>query len=166
MKQWMTLIGIALAVFGLNNSAQAQMDLTTKPGIYLTGSKLSIDESKDKWVAKGATVHVFSHEASSFTNGYYVFNIGIIATRSGVISSYAQTYGLFSSQGGSVGREMKFGPGRGWSRLVLPVNLKSGANRVTFAIDPYQKTIESDEKNNTFWINVVVNQPFPSAGPK
>ena len=166
MKNQLTFIAIALVIFGLCGAAEAQMDLTTKPGVYLTGSKLSIDEANDKWVTKNTTVHVLSNQATKFENGYYVFNMGVVGTRSGVAFPLAQTYGLFSSPGGSAGREMKFGVGRGWSFLVLPVNLKSGANRVTFAIDPYQKTIESDEKNYTFWINVVVNQPFPSAGPK
>ena len=39
---------------------------------------------------------------------------------------------------------------------VLPVKLAAGVNKVTFQIDPYKKTAESDEGNNSFAVTIIV----------
>jgi hypothetical protein len=167
MKKYFSIIVLSLATLLFDASAFGQYDLTMKPGVYFPGSKLTIDQTKDKFVSKGMRIDVFGDQAIRFEDGYYVFHMGIIALRSGTtVPNYMMTFGVFSTKGGTSGNEINFQPGRTSGTLVVPVKVKSGANRVEFAIDPYQKKIESNETNNTLWINVVVNQRFPTSGIK
>jgi subtilase family serine protease len=39
---------------------------------------------------------------------------------------------------------------------VLPVKLADGVHKLTVTLDPYAKTQESDENNNSFTLTVVV----------
>ena len=166
MKKQITFIGVALAIFGLCASVKAQVDLTMKEGIYFTGTKNSINAISDKYAAKNTRVDVFADQAARFEGGHYVFNLGIIGIRTGFIYTQLHTFGQFFVPGlGTTGNSMIFPATRKGSRLVVPVKLQSGGNRVTFTIDPFKERAESDETNNTFWVDVVVNQRFPSAGP-
>ena len=166
MKKQITCFAIALAILALGVTARAQVDLTMKGGVYLTGTKLSIDPSSDRFVAKGTRVDVFSDQAVGFENGVYTFNMGVVALRTSPKPYFLSTNVLFKTPAVYVGNTVNFGYGRGQAHYVVGVKLKSGGNRVVVLIDPDQKKIESDETNNTFWIDVVVNQRFPSAGPK
>ncbi len=169
MKKQITFIAIALAIFGLCASAKAEVDLTMKGGIYLTGKKYSIDFANDRFVAKSTRVDVFTDQAAAFVNGYYVFHIGAVGLRSGAVYTPLETYMQFYVVGLGLeitSKEMIFNGNRKWSNIVVPVSLKSGSNRLVLSIDPSKKLAESNEDNNLLWVNVVVNQRFPSAGPK
>ena len=165
MRKHITLITFTIVALGAFASVQAQTDLSMREAIYFTGSKSdSIDLAKDKYVAKESTINVNSDLAKSCDKTGCEFNVGIIGTRSGSLASQLSTYGLFSIEGsGLVGNTILFGASQATRTHVLPVKLKFGQNRLTFTIDPYKKTRESNEANNTFSVNVVVNRPGVSA---
>ncbi len=169
MKKQITFIAIALAIIGLCASTEAQVDLTMKEGIYLTGTKNTIDFANDRFVAKTTRVDVFTDQAAAFVNGYYVFHIGAVGLRSGAVYTPLETNLQFNVVGVGKGvtvKKMIFNGNRKWSNIVVPMTFKSGSNRLVLIIDPFKKLAESNEDNNIIWVNVVVNQRFPSAGPK
>jgi hypothetical protein len=65
------------------------------------------------------------------------------------------TYGLIQAAG-FFGNTIYFGNAEGTKQGAFPVRLAVGTNKVTFQIDPYKKTTESDEANNSFSVTIVV----------
>ena len=158
MKTQIKLIAFAIAIFGTSLSIQAQTDLSMREALYFTGANGStIDLKNDKYVAKGATFNLSAETAKSCDKNTCEFNIGFIGFRSGDIASTLSSYGLISVAGaGLVGNTIYFASSETTKQGVLPVKLKHGVNRVTFTIDPYKKTRETNESNNTFSATVIV----------
>lgn len=142
---------------------QPQPDLSMRTALYFTGTKTDkIDLVKDKYVAAGATMELKKSEATSCDNDGCTFNIGFIATRSGYTRGELSTYGLFTVEGGGlVGNTIFFGYPDKFKQGVHALKLKFGLNKVTFEIDPYQKTAETDETNNSFTANFKVVSDGP-----
>ena len=157
------LITFAFTILATFISANAQTDLSMREALYFTGAKTeSIDLKNDKYVAKGATIHVGADLAKSCDVGTCVFNIGFIGFRSGNTASALMTYGLIKHDGGGLfGNELYFAPSATTRQGVYPVKLNAGQNKLTFTIDPYKKAAETNERNNTFSVTVVVNVGKP-----
>ena len=155
----LSLITFALTILVTSVSIDAQTDLSMREALYFTGSNAStIDLKNDKYVAKGATLNVSAELAKSCDKNTCEFNVGFIGFRSGNLSAALSSYGLISVEGsGLVGNTVFFAASEATKQAVLPVKLKTGMNRITFTIDPYKKTPETNERNNTFSVNVIVN---------
>jgi hypothetical protein len=67
------------------------------------------------------------------------------------------TYGLIEvAGGGTCGNTVHFADKAETRQGVFPVKLADGVHKLMFRIDPYAKTQESDEQNNSFIVTVVV----------
>ena len=147
-----------LAIFltsALLTSAQTNLDLSMRIALYYTGAKTDkIDLKNDKYVASNGTMELQKSQATSCEGNICVFNIGFIAFRSGNTKGELSTYALMQvEKGGMVGNTVYFADGENDKQGIYPLKLKMGMNKVTFTIDPYKKTQESNENNNTFSVN-------------
>ena len=150
----LTLLPAAFA-FG----QRVRPDLSMRRALYFTGARASeIDTKNDKYVAENNSMTLRKSDATKCEAGTCVFNLGFIAFRtpaagSGVLSTYA----LIQVEGGGlVGNTVYFSASDATRTGVFPVKLSEGVNKVTFQIDPYKKTAESDEGNNSFAVTIVV----------
>ncbi len=141
-----------------NYAQQPQPDLSMRTALYFTGAKADkIDLAKDKYVAKDGTMELKKSQATSCDDSGCTFNIGFIATRSGYTRGELSTYGLFEVESvGLAGNTVFFPFSEKIKQGIHPVKLKMGMNKVTFTIDPYEKTDETDENNNSFSANFKV----------
>jgi hypothetical protein len=160
------LITLAFAVLATSFSINAQTDLSMREALYFTGANAtSINLSKDVYVAKGSTLNLSAELAKTCEKNTCEFNVGFIGFRSGNLNAALSSYGLISVEGaGLVGNTVLFASSETTKQMVLPVKLKLGLNRITFTIDPYKKTPESNERNNTFTVSVLVNGRRGNAG--
>ena len=146
-------------------TANAQTDLSMREALYFTGANASnIDLKKDKYVARGGTMQLKTSEASKCAGNNCDFNIGFIGFRTAGSSSPLSTYALLEVQnGGLVGNTVYFAAGETTKQGVLPLTLTPGINKVTFTMDPYKKTAETNERNNSFSVtfNVTGNVGKP-----
>jgi len=141
-----------------NYAQQSQPDLSMRSALYFTGAKADkIDLAKDKYVAKDGTMELKKSQATSCDETGCTFNIGFIAFRTEFTRAPLSTYGLFSVEnGGLVGNTVYFAIGETTKQGIHAVKLKMGMNKVTFTIDPYKKTVETNENNNSFSANFKV----------
>lgn len=147
--------------------AQGQTDLSMRDALYFTGAKTDkIDLKNDKYVVKGGTMELKKSQATSCEGNTCEFNIGFIGFRSGNVNGELSSYGLLQVENvGLVGNTVYFASGEKTKQGVLPLKLKMGMNNVTFTIDPYKKTAESNEDNNSFVVNFKVT-PGPIVIPR
>lgn len=155
------LAGLFALLFMSAVSTHAQTsrnDLSMRTALYFTGAKGDkIDTAKDKYVVKDGTMEISKSNGTNCDADGCAYNIGFIAVRSGNTSGALSTYGLFQVENGSLaGNTVFFAAGEQTKAGVLPVKLKMGMNKVTFTIDPYKKTAEADEENNSFTVNFKV----------
>lgn len=137
---------------------QERADLSMRRALYFTGTKTDkIDKTKggDRYVSADGTITVKQSEATKCEGGACTYNIGFIAFRSPA-SSALSTYALLQSKNGLVGNTIYFAPNAATRESILPLKLARGENQVTFQIDPYQKTAETDENNNSFTVTIIV----------
>jgi hypothetical protein len=84
------------------------------------------------------------------------FNLGFFAMRTAA-GAELSTYALLSGASfGSVGNTVFFAPGETYKGVVHLVKLKMGENRIVVELDPYKKTEEADEANNSFEVTIFV----------
>lgn len=161
-----TLITFVFAIFATCFSVNAQSDLSMREALYFTGSNGStINLAKDVYVAKGSTLNLPAELAKNCDKTTCEFNVGFIGFRSGNLGSALSSYGLISVEGaGLVGNTVFFAAAESTKQGVLPVKLKHGLNKLTFTIDPYKKTAETNERNNTFSVSVLVVSRRSNAG--
>ena len=130
-------------------------DLSARRAVYFASSPAAF-KTTDKRVDAGATVTVAKSQATSCTGDKCTFNLGVIAYRSGSTKQLT-AYGQFTGQTvGIVGNSIVFQSNSNSRQHVLPVNLSIGKNIVAFTIDPENKIAETDEKNNTFSVTIIV----------
>ena len=133
------------------------VDLSMRRAIYVTSSKSTIDLKNDKYVAAGGTITVKRSQAEGCEGNWCTFRLGIIAFKSAGPSTLS-TYGQFTGQTvGSSGGTIFFANTEGTKQKVLPVKLAIGKNVVTFKIDPQNKVLETDERNNRMTVTIVVD---------
>ncbi|HEX8354758.1 MAG TPA: hypothetical protein VF611_17760 [Pyrinomonadaceae bacterium] len=137
-------------------------DLTMRRALYFTGAKT--DKIDTRAAAKGGDLYVVENgrmtlkrsQATKCEAGGCYFNFGFIAFRNPAAGALS-TYGLIEVEGGGLsGNTVHFADKAGTRQGVFPVKLADGVNKLTFRIDPYAKTQESDESNNGFSVTVVV----------
>lgn len=148
----------AVSVNAQSSGAQpSKLDLSVRTALYFTGAKA---DNWDKYVVKDGTMELKMSQGTGCDGTYCEFNIGFIswAERAGG-SGEVSTYGLFTVDNGSmVGNTIYFADKEVVKNGVHKVKLKMGMNKVTFTIDPYQKTAESNEDNNSFSVNFNVTK--------
>jgi len=157
-----TILIFAFTILITASSIHAQTtDLSMREALYFTGlNSTSINLAKDLYVAKGATVNLSSELAKSCDKTGCEFNIGYLGFRTGDTSSALSSYGLISIEGGGmVGNTIFFSAAETTKQAVLPLKLRVGMNRLTFTIDPYKKTRETNENNNSHTAYVVLASP-------
>lgn len=135
----------------------AKTDLSMRRALYFTGAKFEkIDLKNDRYVTENGTITLKQSNATKCEDGGCYFNIGFIAFRrpaGGPLISYA----LIQKNIGFDGIELEFHDKVGTLQRILPVKLPIGSqNKLTFQIDPYKKTLEADENNNSFSVTVIV----------
>jgi len=153
-----SLLSLLFAGTTIIHAQGSQPDLSMRAALYFTGANAAdIDLAKDKYVARDGTMELKRSQASSCDETGCVFNLGFIAFRTEFVRAPLSTYGLFSVEnGGVVGNTVYFAIGETTKKGVHAVKLKMGVNKVTFTIDPYKKTNETDENNNSFSANFKV----------
>jgi hypothetical protein len=156
------LFAIAVSAY-----AQGQTDLSVRNALYFTGVKTDkIDLKNDKYVIGGGTIELKKSQATSCDGDTCEFNIGFIAFRSGNTNGELSTYGLFQLEKGDlVGNTVYFVDKEATKQGILPLKLKMGMNKVTFTVDPYEKTAESNEDNNSLSVTFHV-KPAPIVIPR
>lgn len=149
------------------NVIQRSTDLTMPAELYFTGAKkFQIDFATDKYVPENGTMQLKTSDATRCQGNTCIFNIGFIVKRSGNVNSVLQTYALLLVENvGFVGNTVTFPDKQKIQHGVLPLELKTGMNKVTFTIDPYKKKPETNEDNNSFSVNINV-VPTLMPGPK
>jgi hypothetical protein len=134
-----------------------RVDLSVRRAVYFASAP-SVFKTTDKRVDAGATVIVKKSQAASCADDKCTFNLGVIAFRSGSANQLT-AYGQFTGKSlGIVGNGIPFQSGQNSRQHVLPVPLSIGQNLVTFTIDPENKIPETDEKNNSFSVTIVVER--------
>jgi hypothetical protein len=154
-NKFYVLVGVFAFVFTGTVSASAQTDLSMRVALYFTGAKTDkIDLKNDKYVAKDGTMELNKSQAKTCDGNTCEFNIGFIAFRSGNVNGDMSTYGLFQiGNEEMVGNTVSFVDQEKTKQGILSLKLKMGMNKVTFTVDPYKKTAETNEENNSFSVN-------------
>jgi hypothetical protein len=151
-----TLALFALFFFSASFAYGQQTDLSMRRALYFTGAKTDhIDLKNDRYVAENKVMTLKKSDATSCEGDKCTFNIGFIAVRTPGTGELS-TYGLLMANSGYVGNTVYFENKATTRQGVLPLKLAMGKNKVTFQIDPYNKTPETDKSNNGFsvWITV------------
>jgi hypothetical protein len=154
---------IAFATLAASSVSAQRLDLSERQAIYTTGQKTDkIDLTHDKYVGAGKVLALSQNVATKCdADGGCWFNLGVSVWRSlngkpltaGVLS----TYGSFSLPDyTSAGNTIIFHDGESIAPFVQLLKLKPGDNKVTFTIDPYKKTPEADENNNSVSVTIRV----------
>jgi hypothetical protein len=143
-------------------TARPLVDLSARTTIYFTGAKKTIDLANDPHVEQGKDLDLKTNQAASHQGNLYTFNLGVLATREyGDLGTTLDAYAIMSGPGGIAGDDILFQPNVQVVNKVFAVNLAIGSNVLTFTIDPYQKTPESNENNNTFTVTINVERIAP-----
>jgi hypothetical protein len=145
-------LAFAWSAFGRRN---AGVDLRLRQDILFTGQKTTFSPS-DKVTQAGGTLTLNKREAVKCDRKYCTFNLGVVVYRDvgdGVLSTYAL---IRSEQGGIGGNTVIFQAGETRKGVIYPVSLAIGKNKVIAEVDPYKKTAETNETNNTVTITIIV----------
>ena len=152
-----TVCACLLLVAQLVQGQEVRTDLTMRRALYFTGARTDkIDLKSDRYVAENGTMTLRQSAATKCEDGGCYFNLGFIAFREPASASALSTYGLIQAAGNLVGNTVYFAANEKVKQGVFPVKLALGANKVTFQIDPYKKTSEWNENNNSFSVTIIV----------
>ncbi len=147
-----TLCALAATVV----SAQPRTDLQLRRALYFTGNNPSaIDMKNDKYVAENGVMNIKKSEAFKTEGAYFYFYLGFIAFRDPAGPQF-QTYVQYQSKLQSIGNTTTFLNNEKSRQGVFPLKLQTGRNVIKVVIDPFQKTTETDENNNSFTVTIVV----------
>ena len=148
-------------------TASAQTDLNTRKAMYFTGAKTNaIDLAKDVYVAGGSTLSLSAELRTTCDNNVCEFNVGVIAFRGGGGALTTNVSVQVEKSGETFTKTVSFGPSEITKQVIFPIKLKLGKNQVTVTIDPTNKTVESDENNNSFSGTVMVSWKRANPGAK
>ena len=149
----------SLAVVGVLEAAGPQnagVDLSMRRALYFNGVRTDKVDTRAKYVTENGTMTLNSRRAVKHEGEYFVFNLGFFVFRKpveGELSTYALIRG---PKIGIVGNNVIFQAGAATKDVIYPVNLLKGKNTVVVEVDPYKKTMETDETNNSFEVTIVV----------
>ena len=144
------------AVAATAAQAQTGTDLTLRRALYFTGKKFdSIDLKNDKYVAENKFITLHKTDAFKTEGEYLYFYFGYIAFREPGGPQF-QTHVQYKLEKSSIGVETVFLNNSKTRQGVLPLKLRKGRNVITAVIDPFQKTAETNEANNSFHVTIMV----------
>ena len=169
MKRKLFLALIASLIFTAigATASHAQTDLNTRMALYFTRAKTgSIDLKNDVYVANGATLNLSAELRVSCEQNVCVFNVGIIATRTGTGALSTEVVVQVAKSGEKFTQAISFAANETSKQVVLPIKLNLGKNQFTVTIDPGNTTAESNETNNSFSATVMVNWKRANPGEK
>lgn len=150
----------AVAVFAvllLPAASAFGQDLSMRRALYFTGSKTDkIDLKNDKYVAADGSITVSPLIATKCEAGGCYFNLGFIAFRNPAGGAQSASVVIEGTAGWGSGKTLSFASNEATKQSTLNVKLATGAQTVTFKIDPYKKIAESNENNNSFSVTVIV----------
>lgn len=143
-------------VLPLNVAGRDNVDLSARRAVYFASSP-SAFKLTDKRVDADGTITVKTGEGKCDTKAC-TFNLGVIAFRSAG-GGQLKVFGQFSGPTiPIVGNSIVFGLGANTKQHVLPIPLTIGKNVITFTIDPDNKVSETDEKNNSFSVTIILER--------
>ena len=161
------LSGSILLLLFAATALHAQTDLNTRKALYFTGSKAdSIDLKNDIYVANGATLNLSAELRVSCEQNECVFNVGIIATRTGTGVLSTEVVIQVAKSGEKFTKTFEFAANEKSKHVVLPVKLNLGKNQLSVTIDPNKTTAETDEANNSFSGTVMISWKRLNPGNK
>jgi hypothetical protein len=147
-----------LLMFCAATASHAQTDLNTRKALYFTGLKTdAIDLKNDVYVASGATLHLSAELRVSCEQNECIFNVGVIATRSGTGFLSTDVTVQVAKSGEKFTKTVEFAANEKFKEVILPVKLMLGKNQLLVAIDANKTTTETDEANNSFSGTVMVS---------
>lgn len=147
--------------------ANAQTDLSSRQAVYFTGARTdSIDLKNDVYVAGGATLQLSAELRVTCDNNECVFNVGVIATRTGTGALSTDVVLQVAKSGEKFTKTIDFAANEKSKQIIFPVKLMLGKNQFTVTIDPDKQTAETDETNNSFSGTVMVSWKRPNPGNK
>jgi hypothetical protein len=136
--------------------AQTRTDLQLRRALYFTGNEPGdIDLKNDKYVAENGVMNLKKSEAFKTEGAYFYFYFGFIAFREPAGLQF-QTYVQYQSKLQTIGNTTTFLNNEKTRQGVFPLKLQMGRNVIKAVIDPFQKTAETDENNNSFTVTIVV----------
>ena len=160
------LLLISVMAFGVI-AGHAQTDLNTRKALYFTGAKTdSIDLKKDVYVGNGATLQLSAELRVTCDNNECVFNVGVIATRTGTGALSTDVVMQVAKSGEKFTKTVDFAADEKSKQVIFPVKLLLGKNQFTVTIDANQQTAETDETNNSFSGTVMVSWKRANPGNK
>ena len=160
-------LGLLVMVFAGAASLQAQTDLNTRKALYFTGTKTdAIDLKNDVYVANGATLNLSAELRVSCEQNECVFNVGVIATRTGTGTLSTDVVVQVAKSGEKFSKPIEFAANEKSKQVILPIKLNLGKNQLSVTIDPNKTTTETDEANNSFSGTVMVNWKRANPGNK
>jgi hypothetical protein len=131
-------------------------DFSLRPALYLNGTEAKKVDTKAKYVTAGKTLTVKKSEALNCEGDTCTFNLAFFIFRNGDHGDLS-TYALIQGKTlGIAGNTVSFQNGSKVSQAVFASKLKVGENKLTVAVDPYKKTLETNEQNNTFEVTIIV----------
>lgn len=152
----------ALTVLPTQSAGQSlTTDLSMRRALYFTGAKTSKIDTRgaaqggDPYVVENGTMTLTKSQTTKCEPGGCYFNFGFIVTRKPT-GGVLDTYGLIQMAGGLTGNELQFADKVGSHHHVLSLKLADGVHKLKITVDPYAKTQESDENNNSFTVTIVV----------
>jgi hypothetical protein len=131
-------------------------DFSLRSALYANGAETKKVNTQAKYVSAGKTLTLKKSEAVSCEGDSCTFNLGFIVFRNGdqgVLSTYAS---IRSTTLGIVGNTVTFENGSKVKDAVFASKLKLGENKLTVEVDPYKKTAETNEGNNSFQVTIIV----------
>ena len=166
-KHFAMAAGLLVMVFAGAVIAQAQTDLNTRKALYFTGTKTdAIDLKNDVYVGNGATLSLSAELRVSCEQNECVFNVGIIATRTGTGPLSTDVEVQLAKSGEKFAKTFEFAANEKSKYVILPVKLALGKNQLSVTIDPNKTTAETDETNNSFSGTVMVSWKRANPGNK
>ncbi len=131
-------------------------DFSLRAALYINGSQTQTVNTTAKYVSAGKSITLKKSEALNCDGNVCTFNLGFFVFRNtgeDTISTYALIRG---NTIGIVGNTVSFANGSKTKDVVFPCKLKIGENKLIVEVDPYKKTAETNEGNNSFEVTIIV----------
>ena len=135
---------------------QSTPDLRLRAALYANGAETGKVNTAAPYASPNRPLRLRKSDAVSCEGDVCGFNLGFYAQRNAAGAALS-TYGLLTGASfGSVGNTVFFAAGETSKGVIHLVKLKAGENKVVVEIDPYKKTAEADEANNSFTVTIFV----------
>lgn len=131
-------------------------DFSMRAALYINGFQTESVNTAAKYATSGKSLTLKKSEALSCDGNTCTFNLGFFVFRNtaqGNVSTYALIRG---NTIGIVGNTISFQNGSKTRDVVFACKLSIGENKLIIEIDPYKKTAESKEDNNSFAVTIFV----------